>query len=142
MTEMSLGTAESDLSKLLLLASDPEASKRIGEQLSELSEKRSELIDLRAELAAKERELDEWQKRLDAVEARNKDLAIWFERKEQADKELTQHLNQRQAEITARETTAFAERDEKLQAGETKLAQLKKQIDNLMAQFRADLAAL
>jgi chromosome segregation ATPase len=142
MLENHAGSGEADLSRLLMLASDPEGSRKIAEQLAELAERRAELREASAALEELREEIDRREKDLAAREASAADMARWLERKEQADKELTQHLNGREAAIAKREGEAFAAREEQLQAGEAKLAQLKKQIDNLMAQFRADLAAL
>lgn len=142
MMQMSPGSVESDLSKLLLLASDPEASAKIAAQLQALVENRELAAKERAELAAKERELDERQKRLDAVEAKAEETAALQAKTEQTNREVTRVLDQRLAAITERETTTFAAREEKLKSGEVKLARLREQIDAQMARFRDELAAL
>ena len=139
---MSPGHAEADLSALLRLASDKEASAKLAAQLDELATTRSELLNLQAELNAKSRELDEQAKRLDAQAATQAETGSNQLKTEQTNREVTRVLDRRQAEISARETTTFAEREEKLKAGEAKLAQLREQIDARLAQLRNDIAAL
>jgi hypothetical protein len=136
------GGGLSGLSNLLGLIGDPEAAgklsaeiKILDSKLAELREVEASLVELREEIARKETDLA-------AREASARDMATWLEAKEKGDRELQRVLDRRESEISARETSTFAAREEQLQAGEAKLAQLKKQIDNLLAQFRADLAAL
>jgi hypothetical protein len=142
MMQLHSGTVESDLSKLLALASNPEASSKIAAQLDELGNQRKSLLALQAELGAKSRELDEQAKRLDAQAATQAETAANQAKTEQTNREVTRVLDRRQAEITVRETTQFAEREEKLKAGEAKLAQLREQIAARLAQLSNDIAAL
>ena len=127
------GEGLSGLSNLLGLIGDPSAAATLAAERKVLDSKIAELREIEASLTHLREEIDSKETDLAAREASARDMATWLEAKEKGDRELQRVLDRRESEISARETSSFAAREEQLQAGEAKLAQLKKQIDNLMA---------
>jgi hypothetical protein len=141
-TQSHAGGAESDLSKLLTLAADPKASKKIAEQLAELAEKREELRNLQAELAHKERDLSQRESKLAAAQAKAEETAAVQAKTEQTNREVTRDLNRREAELREAETTAFAARQERLRVAEERVFNFYRHLDETLVKWREQGAAL